>query len=96
MECQVPSLRSQVEGAGVNVTDSSPLEVHYGFTLDGVTSLKNISHKSNFGPLLVYPDPVINPFSGAEQSKQFTETDNLVISVCSLFFFFQISVFIFH
>lgn len=80
MDCQVPSLRPQLDSSGVNITDSNPLEVHYGFTLDGVMTLKNISHKSDFGPLLVYPDPVINLFPGAEQTKQFMDTDNLVIN----------------
>ena len=81
MECKVPSLQSAVGSVGMNITETSPLEVHYGFTLDGVMTLKNISHDSNFGPMLLYPDPHLIIFPGDEQTKQFTDKDLLVINV---------------
>lgn len=84
MECTVPSLQSRIDSAGMNLTETSPLEVHYGFTLDGVMTLKNISHEPNFGPLLLYPNPQLNNFPGDEQTKQYTEKDLLVINVSGL------------
>ncbi|XP_076468636.1 plexin-A2-like isoform X2 [Babylonia areolata] len=80
MECQVPSLMKPIQAANLNITETSPLEVHYGFTLDGVMTHKNISHKPEFGPLLLYPDPQLNMFPGEDQTKEFTEKDLLVIN----------------
>ncbi|KAL8618189.1 hypothetical protein ACOMHN_059196 [Nucella lapillus] len=80
MVCQVPSLKAPIQAAALNITETSPLEVHYGFTLDGVMSLKNISHEASFGPLLLYPDPQLSVFPGQDQTKQFTEKDLLVIN----------------
>ena len=84
MECTVPSLNAFLSAAGINLTETSPLEVHYGFTLDGVMTLKNISHEPNFGPQLLYPNPQLNSFPGDQQTKQYTEKDLLVINVSGL------------
>lgn len=79
MMCKVPEMAPMVASLGVNVTETSPLEVHYGFNMDGVTTLKNVSHQSSFGPLLLFPNPQIFPFPGDDQTKQFIERDLLVI-----------------
>lgn len=70
-----------VTAAGANVTETSPLEVHYGFSLDGVTTFRNISHQPTFPPLLLYPDPDIIPFSEQEQTKQHRDKNHLVVKV---------------
>nr|KAG5704612.1 hypothetical protein BaRGS_031876 [Batillaria attramentaria] len=79
MECEVPEMAGSIASAGVNVTETSPLEVHYGFNMDGVMTLKNVSHRSNFGPLLLFPNPQIMAFPGDDQTKQFGDQDMLVI-----------------
>ncbi|XP_076447881.1 uncharacterized protein LOC143284775 isoform X2 [Babylonia areolata] len=80
MECPVPSLRSPVTSAGIHVSVDSPLELHYGFSLDGVSSLKNVSHEPNFGPLLLYPDPVLHKFPGHDHTKLFSDKELLVVN----------------
>ncbi|XP_025108033.1 plexin-A2-like isoform X2 [Pomacea canaliculata] len=79
LECEVPEMLNTVTAAGANVTETSPLEVHYGFSLDGVTTFRNISHQPTFPPLLLYPDPDIIPFSEQEQTKQHRDKNHLVV-----------------
>ncbi|XP_069142714.1 plexin-A2-like isoform X2 [Argopecten irradians] len=73
--CQTPRL----DFLGENVTETNPLEVHYGFNLDGVTTWRNISKRENMGPLLYYPDPVIERFSGKNMEKKYKKDKPLVI-----------------
>ncbi|XP_041349997.1 plexin-A4-like isoform X2 [Gigantopelta aegis] len=75
IQCPVPGIMNP----GVNVTDTSPLEVHYGFNMDGVMTLKNISHQNQFGPILYYPDPDIYSFSGDSHLKKYIKDDWLSI-----------------
>lgn len=75
--CQTPSLRTTNE----NITDTNPKEVHFGFNLDGVTTWQNISRDATFGPILYYPDPIIDPFGGMENTKKYEKDDVLVIQV---------------
>ncbi|XP_012936725.1 plexin-B1 [Aplysia californica] len=75
MECQVPAIKAPA----VNVTETSPLEVHYGFNMAGVGALKNVSHEASFGPMLYFPDPYVALFSEEERTKQFQESDLLSI-----------------
>ena len=77
IQCPVPGIMNP----GVNVTDTSPLEVHYGFNMDGVTTLRNISHHNQFGPILYYPDPDIYTFNGDNHMKKYMKDDWLSIQV---------------
>ncbi|KAK6175621.1 hypothetical protein SNE40_014038 [Patella caerulea] len=73
--CSVPGINT----AGVNVTDTNPLEVHYGFNMDDVKSLRNISHNHAFGPMLYFPDPSIYKFGGEDATKKYIQDDLLAI-----------------
>ncbi|OWF53201.1 plexin-A4-like isoform X2 [Mizuhopecten yessoensis] len=73
--CQTPPLNF----LGENVTETNPREVHYGFSLDGVTTWRNISKRENMGPLLYYPDPLVERFSGKIGDKKYIQDKPLII-----------------
>ncbi|XP_014769592.1 plexin-A1 isoform X1 [Octopus bimaculoides] len=75
LECRMPSL-----DFGENqVSLTSPKEVQYGFIMDGVVQLKNLSDNPEFRPLLYFPDPVAEPFTGERSTKKYMKGDKLVI-----------------
>ncbi|KAL3853671.1 hypothetical protein ACJMK2_017194 [Sinanodonta woodiana] len=75
--CPTPPL----DISGENITQTSPKEVHYGFSLDGVIKYRNISHDPLFGPLLYYPDPVVDlfPSPSGKGMKKYQKDGPLVI-----------------
>ncbi|XP_059161426.1 plexin-A2-like isoform X2 [Physella acuta] len=75
MECKSPS----IVAPGVNVTETSPLEVHYGFVMASVAALENVSYDKAFGPLWYYPDPYVAPFTEEDKTKKFQDKDLLSI-----------------
>ncbi|CAG5121708.1 unnamed protein product, partial [Candidula unifasciata] len=75
MECKVPSITAP----NVNVTETSPLEVHYWFSMANVTSLRNISHNATFGPLMYYPDPTVSHFEESDKTKTYQDMELLSI-----------------
>ncbi|XP_071081930.1 hepatocyte growth factor receptor-like isoform X2 [Haliotis cracherodii] len=75
MQCPVPGIPAR----GLNVSATSPLEVHYGFHMDGVMTLKNISHLAQFGLLMYLPDPQIYKFPGDAHTKNYIKKDHLSI-----------------
>lgn len=77
MECKSPSIIAP----GVNVTETSPLEVHYGFVMASVAALENVSYDKAFGPLWYYPDPYVAPFTEEDKTKKFQDKDLLSIQV---------------
>lgn len=83
MECKVPGVTSP----NINITETSPLELHYWFKMGNVASLRNISHNSSFGPLMYYPDPGVALFEEDERTKTFQDKDLLSIHVSSSVFF---------
>lgn len=83
MECKVPA----ISAPNVNVTETSPLEVHYWFSMANVASLRNISHNPSFGPLRYYPDPDVSAFEEEDRTKTFQATDLLSIQVSNNFRF---------
>lgn len=76
LKCTTPRLAFPEK----NITETNPVEVHYGFNLDGVTTYRNISRDAQFGPLLYYPDPDVKilpaPVNGG---KKYQKDDTLVI-----------------
>ncbi len=75
MICRTPDLRME-DDRRLRPTVDRPLELDYGFELDAVQSQRNLSMKSGFNPLTVYPDPIIDRFPGAERLKYFKGLDD--------------------
>ena len=77
MTCMTPALNGLDLGNSTNVTLS------YGFLMDNVTSLLNLSGRSDLDPLLAYPDPVLDRFDSnaecdPEQPLTLTVSDALL------------------
>lgn len=74
---------------GANVTNGSPLKVHYGFTLDGCLTYRNISKAVDFGPLVYYPNPDVEKYPGPNQGvKKYEKEHKLVIKVSIIHLFY--------
>lgn len=68
--------------ADVNVTETNPLEVQYGFNMDNVAEVKNLSTaQPQFKPMLYYPDPFVAPFDVENQEMKFQDGEWLTIEV---------------
>lgn len=75
LECIVPA----VDFGDEPISVTSPKEVQYGFIMDGVSQLKNLSDSPQFRPLLYFPDPIVRPFSEEKNTKKYVKGDRLVI-----------------
>lgn len=65
MECPFPT----VPVLDQQISPEEPLSLDYGFLLDDVQSVCNLSHSPNFPKLLLYPDPVYEKFNEGVWSK---------------------------
>lgn len=59
MECKSPKI---IVGDNRDIDNENGMELEYGFIMDHVSSVRNLSRKPNFQSFLVYPDPVYYPF----------------------------------
>ncbi|XP_013784646.1 plexin-A2-like [Limulus polyphemus] len=58
---------------------SDPQEFHYGFLMDNVDSLKNLSYHPDFDRFRMFPDPVYDKFSEKDNVKYY-KSDYLTIN----------------
>jgi len=80
MICTAPNLHSLSQPALSEPAPDEPLAVHYGFILDGVESLANITtSEAGFHMFLVYPDPKFEEFEGG--MKQFFSSKNEYLTI---------------
>ena len=70
MQCPTPSLTH------LTPNKNTPIVMHYGFVMDGVKNLLNISHK--FGPISYHPDPKLHKFKSV---KKYKANEKLVFNV---------------
>ena len=85
MQCQVPAIQlAPVQ----NVTETSPLEVHYGFNMAAVGGLKNVSHEPSFGLMMYFPDPYVSQFVEDDRTKMYEESFRLSIQVSCFYILF--------
>ncbi|CAH0391887.1 unnamed protein product [Bemisia tabaci] len=54
-----------------------PLALTYGFIMDNVTSVRNLSSQSNFNDFLMYPNPIYEPF---DEEVKYYKSDYLTIN----------------
>lgn len=84
MTCTSPSLEiSEV----VN-----PVALHYGFLMDNVRSLLNISGNGLRGTMLVYPDPTFDKFDSGVKQFFYSKNEHLVLNVSTCFDCVQVFV----
>lgn len=78
MTCTSPSLEMS------NVVN--PVALHYGFVMDNVQSLLNISGSSLLrGTMLVYPDPTFEKFDSGVKQFFYSKNEHLVLNVSTCF-----------
>lgn len=92
MYCTSPSLVSQVP---VGLTEpvveedisSDALLLYYGFLMDGVQMLQNISLTGVGGAMLIFPDPTFEPFEGGSKQFFYSKNEYLTINVSQLYIY---------
>jgi plexin A len=55
-----------------------PLSLQYGFRMDNVTGVQNLSIKEGYSFFLLYPNPVYEPF---DEEVKYYKSDYLTINV---------------
>lgn len=92
MYCTSPSLLSQVPvGLSEPVVEediaSDALLLYYGFLMDGVQLLQNISLTGVGGAMLIFPDPTFEPFEGGSKQFFYSKNEYLTINVSQLYIY---------
>ncbi|XP_076331027.1 plexin-A2-like isoform X2 [Tachypleus tridentatus] len=75
ISCKSPAVPSDQ----LHFNGEEPLEFHYGFLMDNVESLKNLSYRPGFAKFQMYPVPVYHKFSEKNNVK-FYKSDYLTIN----------------
>lgn len=73
MICTAPT----ITGAVAHLDAEHPEQLEYGFEMDNVTSVQNLSNKPGFGPYLLFPNPKYEPFS---EEVKYYKSDYLTIN----------------
>ena len=76
MEC-----RSPVIPVLHSIPPEDPLHLDYGFLMDDVPTVQNLSQRAGFSPFVVYPDPVYDRF---EEKVKYYKSDYLTINGANL------------
>ena len=74
LTCTLPSLL----GYGIISTPKWPARLHYGFIMDGVLPLLNVSFQPNFEPIQIYPNPSLTPL---QNTVKYSDDVTLFIQV---------------
>ena len=77
MECRSPS----VPVLGQQISPEEPLSLDYGFLMDDVPSVRNLSHSPHFPKFVLYPDPVYEKF---DEEVKYYKSDYLTINGINL------------
>ena len=65
------------------VTMENPKQLPYGFLMDGVTSLLNLTDRGDLDPIIYYPDPLLTPLP---EDLRYDGNKNLIINVSISFY----------
>lgn len=63
-----------------------PLELEYGFRMDNVTGVQNLTMTNNFSPFLLFPNPVFTEF---DKAVKYYKSEYLNINVSFDFIFYK-------
>ena len=86
-ECQVLSnQRMECSSPSVSINDQQisadePLSLDYGFLMDSVSSVRNMSHLTNSPKFFLYPDPIYHKF---DEEVKYYKGDHLIINGINL------------
>ena len=88
INCTAPSLRWSTLG-GTTITPERPVLLSYGFKMDNVTELLNLTRRSGGRHIFVlYPDPYFQPLDeeGIQTFQLKNEYLTINVSICTLLF----------
>lgn len=74
MQCASPQIPTANE---LVIDPDQPLSLLYGFRMDNVSSVQNLSLKQGYPPFSLYPNPIYEPFD--EEIKHY-KSDYLTIN----------------
>ena len=77
MECRSPVIPI----LGQQIPPEEPLALDYGFLMDDVPSVQNLSKNQGYSPFLLYPDPVYEKF---DEEIKYYKSDYLTINGANL------------
>lgn len=76
MVCMSPVIDEVEDG---DLDADKPLKLEYGFRMDNVTAVQNLTKsKKEFNPFLLYPNPIFQPF---DKEVKYYKSDYLNINV---------------
>ncbi|XP_076304731.1 plexin-A2-like isoform X2 [Tachypleus tridentatus] len=75
MKCKSPTIPKDK----LKLYDGGPIKLDYGFWMDSVQEVRNLSQHAEFPKFLMYSDPVYLPFEGRDQIKYY-KSDYLTIN----------------
>lgn len=84
MICDSPVL--EVEESKLD--PDNPLNLEYGFRMDNVSGVQNLTMNSNFKPFLLYPNPFFEKF---DKEVKYYKSDYLNVNVSSRSIVFKFS-----
>ena len=77
MECRSPAVPFPE-----SISPENPVKIHdYGFIMDDVISVQNLSPQAGFSPFILYPDPVYEKF---DEEVKYYKSDYLTINGANL------------
>lgn len=82
MKCRSPA----VPPSKLDFSGEEAIELDFGFLMDSVEKVKNLSERPGFPKFYMYPDPLYYKFTEENQIKYY-KSDYLTINVSSYFHF---------
>lgn len=86
MKCRSPA----VPPSKLDFSGDEAIELDFGFLMDSVEKVKNLSERPGFPKFYMYPDPLYYKFTEENQIKYY-KSDYLTINVSSHFLFLNMN-----
>ncbi|GFY60911.1 hypothetical protein TNIN_181314 [Trichonephila inaurata madagascariensis] len=83
MKCKSPRVPAEKLDFSSDDQDAHPLELEYGFKMDHVAQVQNLSSQPRHSKFMMYPDPIYYPFSEKNGIKYY-KSDYLTINGMNL------------
>ncbi|XP_055945383.1 plexin A3-like isoform X2 [Argiope bruennichi] len=83
MKCKSPRVPAEKLDFSGDDMDAHPIELEYGFKMDYVAQVQNLSSNPRYSKFMMYPDPIYYPFSEKNGIKYY-KSDYLTINGMNL------------
>lgn len=75
MQCSSPAIQVPSD---LVIDPDQPVHLQYGFRMDNVTGVQNLSVKQGYTPFSLFPNPIYEPF---DEEVKYYKSDYLTINV---------------